>query len=235
MRQLSHGHCFLLGLLLLFTVASTSAHGEGRWITLNYNDQTITYDLHTVQLIGPEEFTVVSTTVDRPDIMRFRLAVLKSLRSYCAMPDGNYEAPFRLLTLGLPDMPVYQIEVNGKESSAAGRQWKDVLWRLPYRRFAFNLSTGPEEDSGFFSCDGLSDLSPDEEYTDLQSQIIDGTSNKELYDCKRGAMGLFVNNDDPPSKAITTTRILGAYSVSYLSLCLHITGHPPYIGLDAAR
>jgi hypothetical protein len=58
---------------------------------------------------------------------------------------------------------------------------------------------------------------------------MNGIASKVLYDCRHGIMGLFVNTDDPPSKAITATNIQGAYLTAYLRLCPAIVGGLPYM------
>ena len=44
----------------------------------------MTYDLDTVQVVQPGRFAVIETTIDNPDVMRFELKVLGTLRPYCA-------------------------------------------------------------------------------------------------------------------------------------------------------
>jgi hypothetical protein len=58
---------------------------------------------------------------------------------------------------------------------------------------------------------------------------MNGIASKELYDCRHGIMGVFLNTDDPPSKAITGTNIEGAYLSAYLRLCPAIVGGLPYM------
>ncbi len=63
----------------------------------------------------------------------------------------------------------------------------------------------------------------------MRFRIMNGLPAKEMYDCRRGVMGLFLHNDDPPSKAITGTNLSGAYLRAYLRLCPTVTGEMPYI------
>ena len=70
----------------------------------------MTVDLNTVQIIQPGRFTVIETTIDNPDMMRFELKVLAVLRTYCARAAGQYAAPADLLMLGPPDMPVKKLK-----------------------------------------------------------------------------------------------------------------------------
>ncbi len=58
---------------------------------------------------------------------------------------------------------------------------------------------------------------------------MNGITSKELYDCNNGVMGVFANVEDPPSEAITTTIIRGAFMDAYLRLCRAITGQNPYL------
>ena len=42
--------------------------------------KTQTYDLGTVQIVQPGRFTIISTSIDDPDVMRLELKVLAALR-----------------------------------------------------------------------------------------------------------------------------------------------------------
>ena len=101
-------------LVLLVIAGQASASAQSRWVEIDYNDRTTTYDLTTVYMIEPGKFTILERTVDHSDVMRFSLAVLASLRSYCTRPDGRYPAQESLFMLGKPDMPIEEIEVKTK-------------------------------------------------------------------------------------------------------------------------
>jgi len=42
-------------------------------------------------------------------------------------------------------------------------------------------------------------------------------------------MGLFINKEDPPSNAITTTNIKGGFMDAYLRVCHAVTGQFPFV------
>jgi hypothetical protein len=221
---------FVFLLMLLTDLGEVTAFGEGRWFELDYDDITITYDLTTVQMIQPGKFTIISTTIYHPDVMKFKLVVLDTLRSYCRLPDGKYDPPVKLFTLGKPDMPVEKIEIETKQTDNGGsKKFKHVIWRMPYRKLARNGQTGLEEDIGFFTCEGPAVKSADEDYEEMRSVTMNGTSMKEMYDCKHGVMGTFIHTDDPLSKVIAGTNIRGAFLKAYLGLCRAVTGEAPYI------
>jgi len=229
MRWFSARVLRLVFLLMLTSVGQGTTASESKWVQFETDPETITYDLTTIQMIEPSKFTIISMSVDRPDVMRLELSVLDTLRSYCTRPGGKYPAPLDLFMLGKPDMPVEMIEVNTNQTDRRGTKFKDVNWSLPYSKLAVSDKTGLVEKISFFYCEGPSVGSIDEEYTRRRSLIMNGIFAKELYDCKRGVMGLFVNNDDPLSKAITSTHIRGLYLQAYLRLCQIITGEMPYI------
>jgi hypothetical protein len=211
---------------LLALAGQTSTLGQNRWIELDFSEMTVTYDLTTVQMLDPGRFTIRSNTQDHPDVIRLRLAALTTLKSYCGRPDGEYAPPSELFTLGPPDMPVEHIKV---ETQPGHTPFKNVVWGLPYLRLAVNLKNGPEEDMAFFDCKGPAVESPDKEYDEFRSIIMNGSASKVLYDCRHGIMGFFLNPDDPPSKAITIPGIGGAYLSAYLRLCPAIVGGMPYM------
>jgi hypothetical protein len=223
---------FLFLLLLLTATRQATAVSESRWIELDSDADTITYDLNTLQMIEPGKFTIINKTVDHPDVMRLKLAVLDTLRSYCTRPDGKYAPPVELFMLGKPDMPVEKIEVKTQQTAPGGEKFKNAIWKLPYRKLAFYPPTGPEEYISFFDCEGPAVESSDKEYTEMRSSIMNGIPRKEMYDCRHGVMGLFLHEDDPPSKSITSIHIRGGFFSAYLRLCQAITGEMPYFATE---
>jgi hypothetical protein len=57
---------------------------------------------------------------------------------------------------------------------------------------------------------------------------MNGASQKEMYDCKHGVVGLFLDIDDPPSKVIASTDVNYHFLRAYLNLCWKVTGEWPY-------
>lgn len=214
-------------LVLLTFVGPTAAFGQSRWVELEHGDTTITYDLTTVQMLDPGRFTIISKSQDHPDIIQFRLTVLKTLKSFCGRPDGEYPPPPELFTLGPPDMLIEKIEVKTQKTGSV--PFKNAVWRLPYRRLALNYPTGPQEYVSFFDCEGPAVKSIDHEYNGMKSLIMNGSAAKELYDCRHGILGLFLNTDDPSSTAITSNNITGAYLAAYVRLCATVVGGLPYM------
>lgn len=219
--------------LRVLTVALTSVGTRGtalsdtKWIELENGIETVTYDLHSVEMLDPGKFTIIATSIDHPDVMRFRLSVLTALRGYCTRPDGKYPPPGKLFSLGKPDMTIQFIQVNTRYL-ARGR-FKNVVWGSPYHKMALTDPTGLVENPNFFDCEGPAVSSSDEEYNQLRSDIINGLRTKELYDCRRGVVGTFVNEDDPPSKVVAGVNIKGVFAQAYIRLCHAITGEYPYI------
>jgi hypothetical protein len=122
---------------LVASCPSWAGDQGGRFLEFQYpgGKDTKTYDLNTMQIIQPGRFTIVSTTIDNPDVMRFELKVLDTLRSRGARPEGKYPAPADLLTLGPPNMPVQNIEVRSTTLYGSSRS-KLVEWQYPYTRLA---------------------------------------------------------------------------------------------------
>jgi hypothetical protein len=89
--------------------ASWGAPQQNRFIEIPRESDTMTYDLDTVQFISPDKFTIITTEIDNPDVMKFELKALQTLRQYCVRPGGKYPAPAELLQLGPPDEPVDQL------------------------------------------------------------------------------------------------------------------------------
>ncbi|MGA7308951.1 MAG: hypothetical protein WBX05_08385, partial [Pseudolabrys sp.] len=97
------------------TLTGQPSSGQaGRFLEVPGSGDTTTFDLNTVQKMQPGRFTIISTSIDEPDVMKFRLRALDVVRSYCAFADGKYPAPADLLTLGTADKSVENIEVKNK-------------------------------------------------------------------------------------------------------------------------
>lgn len=137
----------------------------------------MTFDLNTVQIIQPGRFAVTETTIDNPDVMRFELKVLATLRTYCARAVGHYPAPADLLMFGPPDMPVKDIEVTTDETPPL---IKRAVWHYPYKRL--------QPYAGFFSCK-YHNRTEQDLYSGAWAGIANGIRSKELYDLQKGALG----------------------------------------------
>jgi hypothetical protein len=150
----------------LFACCPSVAAQNERFVEFPYGwDQTLTYDLRTVQMIQPGRFTIVRTTMDNADLMRFELKALDILRTYCKSPDGKYQPPTDVFTLGPPDLPIESIEVK-----SAGL--KIARWRYPYKRLAI------EERGGEYT----------QQYTSLVCKGF-GRAEWKLYQEARAGLG----------------------------------------------
>jgi hypothetical protein len=203
----------LICTIWLIAYCCPSWAGDRRFLELPaFGRATTTFDLGTVQIIQPGRFTIIETTIDDPDVMKFKLKVLDTLRSYCARPEGKYPVPPDVFTLGPPDMPVKNIEVKHNHLKL-----KLVYWSYPYKVLA---AFSP----GFLgiSCVGS-------EYGVFRAQITNGIRTKHLYDCKRGLEG-FVLDENDTTKAVTGFVRKGTYAFEYyLSVCRAVTHEDPYV------
>lgn len=222
----------LICIICLFASCPSWASDQNdRFLEFQEDNDTLTYDLNTIQMIGPGRFTITHTTIDQPDVMKFKLKMLATLRTYCTRPDGKYPPPADIFTLGPPDMAVENIEVKSSETKLAGKPYlnKMVMGSYPYKRFAFNVERG-EESFNFLHCkDPLK--TENEYYLEAFSVIMNGIRTKELFDCKRGQAGIFLfgKENDDPTKAVTffvspNTR-MHRY---YFGVCHWVTHEEPY-------
>jgi hypothetical protein len=212
-------------LILFIFLSDDVAFGQSRWIELELEDGKITYDLTTVQLLDPGRFTILSKNQENADVIQLDLKILETLKSYCDRPDGNYVPPKEVFVMGPPDMDIKKILVK---TSPGVKPFKNVTWSIPYRRLALNVGSELREKFSFFDCMGPSVDSIDKEFQTMRYIIMNGIEARELYDCRHGIMGRFLNKDDPPSKAITTTNIRGVYLAAYIRLCIAVVGGIPY-------
>src|SRR5262249_33767409 len=148
---------------------------QNRFVEIPARYHTLTYDLDTVQFITPGKFTIISTAIDDPDVMKFELNALDIFRKYCTRPDGKYPAPAELPQLGPPDdLPVEEVEVRRDSAHS----FKGVSWRYPYRRLL-------PKNVGWLTCQRKGETESNL-YWEQHNLIANGVQDKEIFDCKRG-------------------------------------------------
>jgi hypothetical protein len=196
---------------------------DRRFLEFPNDKATTTFDLSTVQVIQPGRFSIIATTIDNPDVIRLRLKALDTLQTYCSRPYGEYPFPADLLTLGPADMPIKRIEVR-KYSDFTG---KLVMWYYPYKRLA--MSTSSESEEGIDSVDCFADSKAQNQwFRDRLAVITNGSHMTEVFDCRRGLMGVMSAAD--PSKAITGTVKPGTFGEDYyLRVCATVMHEKPYL------
>lgn len=171
------------------------------------NEHTV-FDLRTVRMILPYKFSIVSTDIDNPDVLRLRLKVHDTLKTYCTRPDGEYEAPAELFTLGKPDMPVSKIRV-----AAENKKHSTVTWVFPYRRFEYTVDRKSRIYCG--NPRGINDL--------IRNEIRSGLTVRMTYDCGRALTG----NDNGSIMSPVQRGTLG--EEDYAFICNKVTGREPYL------
>jgi hypothetical protein len=196
---------------------------QSHLLEFSENTGTVIYDLSTAQIIQPGRFAIISKNIDSPDVMRFRLRVLDTLRNYCARGDGKYPAPTDLFTLGPPDMPIKEIEVHSDVIRVAGAidPSKIVSWPYPYQRL--------QPYYGTFRCKIINRTEAGL-YSEARNEIMNGVTTVTVFDCKRGLWSLPLDQNDDPAKATMMSverETLGFRH--YLSICRAVTYEAPHI------
>jgi hypothetical protein len=192
--------------------------------------KTRIYDLQTVHMIQPGRFTILSTEMDRGDLMSLELKVLDTLRGYCKRPDGKYPPPSELFTLGQPDLPIGSIEVESKNYQLADRNYqsKTASWEYPYKRFAIEDRGYFSRERGFLVCKDL-DRDEWELFREQQKSITNGLQNKELFDCKRALWGyLGLVDVDPARINVDKVRPHTVGDLLYRDVCQKVTHETSY-------
>ena len=209
-------------IILLFQCEMASGLEEtepaDRFLAFSSDQNTTTYDLSTVQTIIPGKFTVISTTIDNPALMKLSLTAVDTLYTYCEQPVGTYSSPDKLYFLGEPDMPVQDISVESVEIELEGRSVtrKQVGWKLPYQTFAVIGTQKPV----VVNCD--------EELSNIRLLISNGKRSKTMYDCKHGVMGFFIHEEDDISKA-RALPVPREFLRHYVAICRKLKAPEPYI------
>jgi hypothetical protein len=60
-------------LWLLASCPSWASDETDRFVEFSHHGETTTYDLATVQMLQPGRFTIFSTSIDDPDVIKFEL------------------------------------------------------------------------------------------------------------------------------------------------------------------
>jgi hypothetical protein len=183
----------------------------GRFLEIHGEVNTTTFDLSTAQILQPRRFSVVSTTIGFPWMMKFELNAFDTLRTYCARPAGKFPTPVDLLTLGPADMPASEIKVQG------GGARKFVTWSYPYRRLA--------QRSAFVVCEAQDQLSQ-------RVRITNGHQQKMLFDCGQGLAGSFfdsIDNGDPSKVLTQAVRPNTNLEEHYVRVCDAVLHEWPYL------
>jgi hypothetical protein len=210
---------------LVASCSSWAGDQQNRFLEIPNERITLTFDLDTVQMISPGRFTIMSTRIDNPDVMKLELKTITTLSSYCVRPDGKYPAPTELLQLGPPDLPVEQIEVRSSEIRDGGTAYpfKMVSWKYPYARLASDPGIG------FLHCK-QSGRSETDLFMESYNLITNGLGQKELFDCKRGLSGIFLHSDDDATKAYAApVRKATNGFFWYRAVCRAVMHQEPYL------
>jgi hypothetical protein len=234
MRQTSFLRWIGIGLVSIafFTGATypklgTAGEQDSQFLEVLGNTETVIFDLATVRVIIPGRFRIVRTYIDHPDIMKFKLTVLDTLRNYCPLRDGKYQAPNSLFTLGRPDMPVERIEVSSSPA-VANCSFKSASWSYPYDRLAIHFGDRTVEERSLLNCQQWCKTG-DELYLEERAIILNGLRTSELYDCKRGLTGMLFDNDDPAKVTMLTIKPGTLAFALYTRICERVMHETPFI------
>lgn len=182
---------------------------ESQFLMVNGDMKSTIYDLSTVQEISLNRYSVVGVTIDEPEFMNYELGVFGEMQRYCTKAAGKYAPTNKMLSAGPPNLPVRKVWVGG------GKGAKRLLWDYPYTKF---LNGGMAMD-----CADLSETA---------TSITNGYSNKDLFDCDHGLIGMFMDEIDGGDPAKVMMAPVVAFSTGeekYKQVCLAVTHKVPYL------
>jgi hypothetical protein len=208
-------------------IVEQSLAKDNRFVEFPDQYHSTTYDLSTVQFLLPRKFSIVATIIDNPDRQRARLKVFDALDGYCKRPDGEYEAPPELFTLGPPDLPITKIVVRSYQTNFIGKYiFKDAKWYLPYKRLAYDAK-GEYPTEVLYRCRDIDEMTTLEFHNKGRSEILNGYRQKQVYDCDRALMNVYTS-DSLLELPMSLVRSGTGFSVYYERLCRILTGKAPY-------
>ena len=104
-----------------------------------------------------------------------------------------------------------------------------VSWNYPYERLATESNQGQILQHGTFLTCAHWGKTEDELYAEQRSSIVNGLRSKELFDCKRGLSGTFIDEHDDPARALVAPVRQNSYNDRYYrGVCLQVTHKAPY-------
>ena len=126
-------------------------------------------------------------------------------------------------------MPVENIEVKSDQIENAGQKYpiKRILWSYPYARLGFHTRNGLQKEAGFFDC-GFRSKTESQMYSEMRGGYMNGTSSREVFDCKRGLFGFHWYEDDPAKTYMLVLQPDTRAFEFYWSLCKAVTHEEPY-------
>jgi hypothetical protein len=207
----------ICGLWLVACCPAWAGDQQSRFIEFHVGGQSVTFDLQTVQFVSPGRFTIIETTIDDPDVMKFELNAITTMRNYCKRPVGNYPAPSDLFQLGQPDLPVPQIKVTGSKNGRA----EAVSWEYPYQLLkTIHGNWVSCEEPGHTAIFG---------FAERYKRITNGYRAKWIWDCTRGLWDNFMGENDDPTKSHFSPVEKGTNAWwFYQAVCRAATHEEPY-------
>jgi hypothetical protein len=208
--------------LLLPATSARPQDMQKSFVEFKNQNQTTTYDLRTVDVIQPGKFIIFETTLSHPDVMRFELKVLDTLRSHCDRPVGSYPAPAEVFTLGPADMPVKEIEVSQFDLPSGGFNfhYKVASWTM----------VGNGAGYASYRCK-QPEHTEKQEYVDHRNVILNGSRSKVLFDCNRGLQSFFFDDEETDYKKARLYPVQNGTvgEIYYYGVCRAVTGKDGYI------
>jgi hypothetical protein len=218
---------FLAAIVCILPVHQSVAEDDAsRFFEIKEDTSIKTYDISTVQYVVPGRFTVNSTTISNPDVMKYELDVQGVLKGFCGRPEGEYLAPENIFSFGAPYLQISKIHIFDGLNKKCHE--KSAYWEFPYKKLSYNINGVYKQSGIFFLCEA-SCKAPQTLFREQYSSVVNGHQDKELFDCKRGLHGFFMDMKDDLEKALVApVKKDTVGSRDFFLVCLRVTGDSPY-------
>ncbi|MDQ2860607.1 MAG: hypothetical protein M3T55_07775, partial [Pseudomonadota bacterium] len=153
----------------------------------------LNFDLKSIRQLQPGRFVISTLTLDKPDIMRMRIAATREMYKFCLKPAGYYSPVPSMYGVGSPDLPVNKLDVRVSFDGVGPQRksYNDVSWKYPYKRAAScddEHCVHIREDGELVIC-RETQVENDASFQEWWSVETNGVKSLGLYDCDHGFTG----------------------------------------------
>ena len=200
---------------------------------VNSHLDVVNFDLNSVRPLQPGRFVIAALTLDKPEIMRMRIAANRQMYKFCAKPAGFYPSLPSMYGIGSPDLPVNKLEVRIilDGTGPQRKSYKYVSWKYPYKRASTcddDHCVNIREDVDLVMCRNNS-VENNNQFDEWRAFETNGVKSLKIYDCDHGLTGTSSPEWDTNMTAMTPVRPGSIGQEIYEQVCRKVFKHEPYM------
>ena len=221
--------CWVIAYPLGESVAST----DDKNFAVDSHLSVVNFDLSSVHQIQPGRFVITALTIDKPEIMRMRMAATREMHKFCLKPVGVYPVPSTMYGIGPPDLPVNKltVAVSFDGAGAQRKTYKFVTWKYPYKVAATchdEKCIDMVQDAEYVSCNPTQ-AENENDFLDWWKIEANGVTSLEVYDCDHGLSGTSFPEFGAEKAVMYPVRANTLGEDIYAQVCYKVFGRMPYL------